>query len=325
MALSDLAVFNEQLRNYMGEILAQQIEVFNGACENVVRLAPNPFQGDYKEESFFDLVTDIVKDRNPGGSGAIAEQDQSQTVDRTVKLALGTYPMRMDKGKFNWTKQNPELAAATYAQQLSVDMMKFMLERCLTSVNAALDNDVALVETDVTAVAAPDDKLTPLNQNNAQSKFGDGFSRIRAWFTHSKPVFDYFGHQLTNAERLFVWDRIVVLRDFMGRPIVATDAAALVNAGPTYNVLGLVQGACQGGTIQNWDTVSERKTGDENLITVVQSEGEWSMSIKGYAYNTVGGRAPNLATLGTSTNWTKVVDTATNGAKNLPGVRLLVN
>ena len=77
----------------------------------------------------------------------------------------------------------------------------------------------------------------------------DRAGSLRAWLLHSTVLHSLYDNALTNAEQLFSFGTVNVMRDAFGRLFVVTDSDALINPGasPTYNTLGLVEG---GGMLQ---------------------------------------------------------------------------
>lgn len=318
MALSDLAVYSEYAYASLTEVLAQQIELFNGATEGAIQLSPASMQGDYSDVAFFAKISGLVRRRNAYGSGSVSEKTLEHLVDTMVKVAAGTPPVRIDPGQFRWIKQNPETAGVVLGQQLAVDMLADMLNIGLGCSFAAL-SQVAAVVYDATGNTAPADKLSFLNLNSGQSKFGDNSSAIRAWVTHSKPMFDIYAGNLTNAQNLFTYGTVNVVRDPFGKLLIMTDSANLVTTGSpnVYNTLGLVNGALMIGQNADFDANEETSNGDENIVRTYQAEWSYNVGVRGFAWDKAnGGKSPNDAALLTSTNW----DRYATSEKDLAGV-----
>lgn len=321
MALSDLAVFNEELYSTMTEVLAQQVEKFNAASRGCLILSSSPFRGDYSETAFFAKVSGLVRRRNPYGTGAVAEKSLEHLIDTMVKVAAGTPPLRMDPGQFRWIQQNPSIAAAVYAQQLAKDTMADMLNVAIGSTYAALSGQTSNV---FDATGLTPDKLNHRYLNRGVQLFGDYSQEIVAWVMHSTPLHDLYDNGLTNNEHLFTYGTVNIASDAFGRVFVVTDCPALFAAGatPVYHNLGLTPGASVITLNDDYDSNVETKNGDENLIRSMQAEWSYNVGVKGFSWDkTNGGKAPTDAALFTQTNW----DRHATSHKDLAGVVVETN
>ena len=319
MALSDLAVYSEYAYDSFSEVLMQQIDLFNAATGGAIVLQGAAHQGDFSDAAFFAKVSGgLVRRRNAYGSGAVSEKTLKQLTDTSVKVAAGTPPIRLDPGQFRWIQQNPEVAGAAMGQQLAVDTMADMLNVGLGAGYSALVQ-VSDVVFDATGLTTPeDDEITWKNLNSAQTKFGDASSQIAVWIMHSKPMHNLYAKNITNAERLFTYGTINVIRDPFGKLLIMTDSPNLVTS-TVYHVLGLVPGAIMIGQNNDFDAMEEGKTGDENLVRVYQAEWSYNVGIRGFAWDkSNGGKSPTDASLFTSTNWDKYA----TSVKDLAGVVL---
>jgi hypothetical protein len=318
MALSDLAVYSEYAYASMTEVLRQKVDLFNAATGGAITLRAGAHQGDYSDTAFFAKISGLVRRRNAYGSGAVSEKTMHHLIDTMVKVAAGTPPVRLDPGQFKWIQQNPEVAGAALGQQLAVDTMADMLNVGLGASYAAL-SQVAAVNYDASANTSPDDTLSFGNLNNGQAKFGDQSSSIGAWVMHSKPMFDLYGKNLTNASQLFNFGTVNVVRDPFGKLLVMTDCGNLVITGTPnkYAVLGLVPGAVMIDQNNDFTANEDAKNGDENIIRTYQAEWSYNVGVRGFAWDkTNGGKSPNDAALLTATNW----DRYATSEKDLAGV-----
>ena len=307
MALSDLAVYSEYAYASMTEVLRQRIDLFNAVTGGAITLRSAAHQGDFSDVAFFAKISGLVRRRNSYGSGSVAEKNLAHLVDTMVKVAAGTPPVRLDPGQFKWIQQNPEVAGAALGQQLAVDTMADMLNVGLGASYAALSAQTAVVY-DATGNTSPENTLSFGNLNNGQAKFGDQASTISAWVMHSKPMFDLYGKNLTNAAQLFTYGNINVIRDPFGKLLVMTDSPNLVITGTpnNYAVLGLVPGAVIIDQNNDYTANEEAKNGDENIIRTFQAEWSYNVGVRGFAWDkTNGGKSPNDAALLTATNWDK--------------------
>jgi hypothetical protein len=317
MALSDFAVFSEWTYATIGEIVDQQIDLFNAASNGCIVLRPMAHSGDYNEAAFFKYLSGLVRRRDAYGSGSVTAIKLEHLIETSVKVAAGTAPVEYEPQQFLYIQKNPEDAGIEYGRQLAPQMMQDMLNTAILATNAALSG-VAAVNIDVSG----DTKnfFCPQNANKAARLFGDRSNAIGAWITHSSPMHDFYGDNLSNAERLFTYDTVNVVRDPFGRVFVVSDTPSLVN-GSEYDVLGLVPGAAIIETNNDFYTDEVATLGNENISRTMQSEWTFNTSVRGFTWDkTNGGKSPNNGALGTATNWDKIA----TSIKDLAGVRMTV-
>ena len=306
MALSDLAVYSDYAYSSFTEVLDQQIDLFNSASAGTILLSSMANRGDFSETALFAKISGLVRRRNAYGTGTVAKVALSNIADVSVKVAAGTPPVDISPSMFTWIQQQPAIAGAAMGQQLAVEYLADMLNMGLGAANAGLQNVGASVTHDVTANAAPDDKLSFVNLNDTTRLYGDSASSLLAWVMHSQPLFDLYGGALTNAETLFTYGTVNVKRDPFGRLLIATDSPYLVD-GTTYSTLGLQAGAII--IEQNRDFFANESTtnGTENIERTYQAEWSYNLALKGMAWDkTNGGKSPTTAALMAGTNWDKV-------------------
>lgn len=323
MSLAALKVFSQYAKGSMTETLQQQVELFNGATGGAIVLVAKKNDGDFSDMSFWKYMEGLVRRRNAYGSGAVSAIDLEQLQDTSVKVAAGTPPVNIPPSRMKWILKAPEEQAVVYGQQLAKEMMADMLNVAIAAGRAALVNVGSTVLYDGTAAILSWQAL-----NKGQAKFGDRSQRLAAWVTHSAPVFDLWDDNLANAERLFQFGDVSVLKDPWGRPIVMTDSDSLVDpegitdadpgpAVPSYFTLGLVSGGIMVSDNGDFEQNIETSNGKDNIERTIQSEWSYNVSVKGFAWDkTNGGKSPTTAALSTGTNWDKIA----TSTKDLAGV-----
>lgn len=309
--LSSLQVFNQYAYAAITEIVDQQVELFNESTNGTITLTPTANQGDYSDVAYWKAITSLVRRRDAYGTGAVAAQELEQLLATSVKIAAGTPPVNIDPSRMTWIQRNPEEQGTVYGQQLAKGMLQDMLNTAISGVYAALSQVTTGGVTgngvvyDGTAAT-----FDPTYFVQGMRLFGDRANAILAWVMHSKVLHDLYADNLANAERLFVYESINVIRDPFGRILVATDSDNLVDTVPVpdeYHTLGLVSGAVAVG--QNNDFLSNIETtnGDENIQRTIQSEWTYNLGVKGFQWDkTAGGASPNDAAIATSTNWDQI-------------------
>jgi len=306
MALSDLAVFNEQLYSTTTEILEQQVELFNSASRGTLVLSERPFRGDFSETAMFAKVQGLVRRRNPYATGAVPLKHLAHILETMVKIGAGTPPLDVSPAQFRWIQENPEIAAATYAKQLAQDTLADMLGVTIGALRAAIVNEGPDVTHDISA-DVDNNKLSHIAMNDGVRRFGDAGNQILAWLMHSSPLYDLYGNGLQNNESLFSYGTVNIASDPFGRVFVISDCPDFVTgSGATtkYHTLGLTSSAGVINMNDDFDSNTETKNGDENIQRTIQSEWSYNLGLKGYSWDkTNGGKAPTDAALKTGSNW----------------------
>lgn len=321
MALSDLAVYSEYAYTAMTEVVAQQVDLFNTASRGTIQLSAAANQGDFNDKVFWKKTANLVHRRNAYGTGTITPVAMLQAVDTSVKFGSGSFA-KMDPSEMKWIQQNPQARGAAYGQQLAGDVMADMLNTAIAAAYSALATQAVDIQYDATADTLK--TLNPIALQSGVSKFGDRQSNIVAWIAHSMALNDYFVGALTNTNRLFRFETINIVEDFMGRVLIMSDIPALYTAGvpKVCHTLGLTPGAIVIERNNDFTANESTTNGQENIATTLQQEWTNQLSIKGFTWDkTNGGKSPNDAALTTGTNWDKIV----TSYKDLAGVIVKTN
>lgn len=317
----NLKLYDSQFQSGMYEKVAQQLEAFNGASRNTIRLFSNNLVGQYSREAFFKYVSGLVTRRNlASNSGAsIINLDQDEKVGVRMNRKIG--PVDTAIGALKLIGKTQEEVSFIIGQMFGESKMQDMLNNGIAAVSAAL------IEQGSNLYDATSDSLKTANaaaMNKALAKMGDRASRVIAWVMHSKAYHDLIGNQIT--------DKVTGISDIiiygaspgtLGRPVIVTDAPALYQANGSgtsddiYFTLGLVENAVSVAEPSEDTTASEVVTGSEQLVFRVQSEFDVMLNVLGFAWNIgAGGANPTSTAVATGTNWTKI---ATSN-KDLAGV-----
>lgn len=303
MALSDLAIFNEQVRDNTIEMLDQQIDVFNGASRGTIVLTPSANKGSFTETALFANIGNIIRNRNPFEDKAIDSTSLKNVLDVSVKIGSGTPEIRLDQSEFDWIQQKPAHAAAAVAKSLAAQMMQDYLNKAI-GVSVAAIGQSGDVTTDVTA-ATTDNTVTLGNLLHAAGKFGDRQQAIRAWVLHSSAMTNLWSEALKNGQSLFKFESVNIWDDGFGRIFIVTDSPNLTwqNDGKSfYNTIGLTPEAVVVESNNDFHSVTADTTGYTNLRRTFQAEWSANYGVKGYKWNK-SVEAPTDAALLTAANW----------------------
>jgi len=301
--LTDMQVFNTQLKTAIVEKLTQRSDVFNAASGGAILLANASNMGDYKEESFWNNAASALRDIDAyAAQGAAGTTALSQDLLRTVKAMKGFGPLVWEPSQLTWIQSNPGEALSVISTSLSEAMLQAQCNRAIGVAVAGLAN-VANLTNDISAT----DPVTQAALNNTHALFGDKspmlVSQVMTGATYHKLI----GDALANSAQLFSSETVTVV-DILGKRTVVTDSPALI-AGGKNRVLCLTPGAVS--IEPNNDFISNIETSNQQtrIETTYQSEWTENVGLKGFAWDEAnGGASPVTAELETGTNWDQVYD-----------------
>ncbi|HIE1747235.1 major capsid protein [Pseudomonas aeruginosa] len=314
MALSNMKVFNEYLKQTTIETLQQDVEKFNAASAGSIRLTTQGIDGDFLQESFWAGLHSAQRrvDRY-AANGAQASTPLSQKQYDSVKIAGGFGPIIWEPAQLSWVQKNPEEALEVISRNLSESIMADQLNTAIAALVAAIGNQPTAVN-DVSATAG----ITYVAINNAHALFGDASQRLVAQVMTGAMYHKLMGQNLANAERLFQFSGVQVV-DILGKAVIITDAAALFESGTPdkQKVLSLADGAAMVMDGSDLITNIETTNGNQRIETTMQSDYSFGLGLKGYTWDvTNGGKSPTDAELATGSNW----DLVANSIKASAGV-----
>lgn len=312
MALSDMKVFNEYLKNTTIETIAQQVGKFNAASAGAIRLTPQGIDGDFLQESLWAGLHAAQRrvDRY-AANGAQAATALAQIQANSVKVAGGFGPILWEPAQLAWIQKSPAEALEVISRNLAEAIMADQLNTAVAALVAAISN-VAAATNDVSATAG----VTYAAINGAHAKFGDASGLLVAQVMTGEVFHKLVGQNLTNTDKLFNSTSVNIV-DILGRPVIITDAPALYEAGTPnkQKVLSLADSAAivhDGSSVTtNVGTVN----GKERIETTFQADYDFGLGLKGYAWDiTNGGKSPSNAELATGSNWDLFVSSVKSSA-----------
>lgn len=317
MALSDMKVFNEYLKNTTVETIAQMVEKFNAASNGAIRLTPQGIDGDFLQESLWAGLhsaqrrVDRYATNNAKSATALA-----QVQANSVKVAGGFGPILWEPSQLSWIQKNPAEALEVISRNLSEAIMADQLNTAIAALVAAISN-VAGATNDVSATAG----VTYGAINGAHAKFGDASGLLVAQVMTGEVFHKLVGQNLANASQLFNSQSVNIV-DILGRPVIVTDAAALYETGTPnkQKVLSLADSAAIVHDGSDVVTSVQTSNGKERIETTFQADYSFGLGLKGYAWDIAnGGKSPTNAELATGSNW----DLFVNSVKSSAGVIII--
>jgi hypothetical protein len=317
--VGDFKIYEEMVLSGMIERITQNIDVFNQASRNAIRMTSASHKGHYAFEAFWKQVG-LISRRDITSVAAVADTPLAMGEFVSVKVNRKIGPAAHTKDSFRKlgisgdSDQLSRIVGGLAADQQTQEM----LNSAIRAVAAGIIGETTMVHT-----IATNGTMTTPSLVNGLAKFGDAGSRIVAWLQHSKPYYDLVLEQIAGD--------IVNVADFavrtaravtLDRPVVVSDASVLVVTGTPdlYRTLGLAEGAVTVEDSEEQDIVIEDVTGLANLVTRYQGEYAYNVSVKGMLWDVAnGGANPNDTALGTETNW----DLAVTSLKDGPGIAIV--
>jgi hypothetical protein len=308
MALSDLAIFNEQTHSAYAEVMADVVAMFNEASQGTMLLRAGNVTGDYSEEAFFGRVSNLIKRRNPSGTAANPVTQMRHVRKNMVRIGLGTPTLDISETYGDWIGRDMSEQAAAFGKMLAEERLADYLSRAVSVLTACTVNR-ADVKYDAT-VAPATAKMSYSNLALAADKFGDRAGYIRSWFMHTSARTALLLGNLANTTSLFSFGTVNVMSDAEGRAIISCDLSDLIS-GANRLTLGLTEAAMVTEENPDFQSNTERTNGLENIMTTYQSQWSANISPKGYSFDTsliTQGVPPTDAALATPASWTRHVD-----------------
>ncbi len=319
MALVDMKVFNDFVRQATIETVAQEIDKFNAASNGSIVLSAEGFGGDFFQTNMFKSLHGAQRrvDRY-AANGAQAATNLEQIEQNVVKVAGGFGPVLWEPSQLTWVEQNQELAIEAISRNLAEAIMQDQLNTAILSAIAGISN-IATLTNDISATAG----LSLASLNNTHALMGDRSTMLIAQVMNGTAYHKLIGENITNTSRLYEFNSIRIL-DVLGKVTVVTDAPALYEAGTPnkLKVLTLVAGGVFVNDASDLVTNIETKNGNQRIETTMQADYAFGVGIKGLAWDIAnGGKSPDDTDLGTGTNWDQYV----TSIKDVGGVVTIVD
>ena len=306
MAQSDMVIFDEFFQPAIYETLSQMVNQFNAASSGAIQLVTAANIGDYLSNSFYDALQSTRRrvDRY-AANAAVATTQLTQTEHVAVKVAGGFGPIGYEPAQMTWLRKPTAEAIEIISRQFAEAVLQDQLNTAILAAVTAIEN-----QADATNSVAGAGVITQSVINGSHAKFGDMSQMIVADVMTGSMFHKLIGQALLNAEQLFVSSNVRVV-NILGKTFVITDAPALLATVPTPDqdkVLSLVSGGVVIRDPADPITNIETNNGTERITTTVQMDYDFTVDLKGYAWDkTSGGASPTDADLGTGANWDRDV------------------
>jgi hypothetical protein len=302
------------------EMLTQFSNAFNEQSGGAIVLSSESKRGEIAEESFFQNVSGLIRERNPASVADIADKELNQSKLVEVKLNRGVGPVAQTYDAFRKTGQGgtqlPEGHSASgidlydmvIGQQTAKGVQVEMVNTALAALTTCLNSQADLKFANLTRTVETVDLVDGL------SRMGDAAAQnVGIWVMHSKQFYDLVKQQITaNLDGVTGFVVASASPITLNRPVLIIDSPSLVvaNGGgagiSTYRALGLGKAAVEAIDSEDMMLASQLITGKDNLAVRLQGEYSYNLGVRGFSYNVAGGGVnPSAAAIATAANWTK--------------------
>jgi hypothetical protein len=305
MAINNMKVFNEYVKEATIETVAQMVDKFNAASGGGIQLSTQGFDGDFLMASSFSSLHSAQRrvDRYATNTSALPT-NLAEIQHNTAKVAGGFGPIAWEPAQLTWVGENPATAVAVISQNLAEAIMKDMLNTGIAAAIAAMENVGATVVYDT----GTGRDLTYADVNNAHALFGDASQLLVCDVMDGTMYHKLIGQNIANSAQLFQAGNVTVV-EILGKRVVVTDAPALRETPATatndIKILSLAAGGIVVHDAGDLLTNIETSNGSQRIKTTMQADYTFGLGLKGYAWST-SVSSPTDAELTTGSNWTKI-------------------
>lgn len=324
---TDFVIYNDEFHTGVVEYLEQRALELNAGTNNTIRLVTESLLGDFEKETFFEIIEDLVTDRNPASTAPanILGISQEEQVNPKVNKKIGPVEQTIDS--FRKIGRDPSAMSFIVGQQSGKAVMLNYLNTGVLSAATAIKSVPELTYNVVDSGEA-DTNVSQIYLNRGLALLGDARERVRAWVAPgavwSSLIERDLSSQVSGVADLAVYGGVA---GTLGKPIYVTDVPGLVDPDPAgdgskpaeYTVLGLTENAIVMTESEGMFVNSEVLNGRENIIGSWQAEFAFNVSIKGFSFT--GGASPTTEQLGTAANWKYIKHDIKSG----PGIAVVVN
>jgi len=324
----DAVIYQEEFFGAMTEVLQEEANIFNGASNGALRLVSRSLKGDFEKESFLQIVSGIIRDRDPDSNAVVTSK--KMTMDELIHVKVNKAIGPVDQTLDFWRKIGSDPSEMSYAlgeqagKAAAIDFVTYGVSALV----AALRSDSNVVYDAVTSPVDGQTGPSARHLNAAMAQFGDKSNRIVAWLMNGTTY-----HNLVDKDIADKVDGVAASVIYggtpgtLGKPVIVTDNSSLsttdfnedtIEDDSRNFIVGLVAGAAEVAQSEEQIVTMQDITGHENLVRRMQGEYAYNVGVRGYAYT--GAKNPDLATLAASANW----DLRMHDSKMGPGVLLAV-
>lgn len=330
----NLELFIRRAHTAYAESLGYNVNLFNEASDGAIVIGTEKsgqMAGGFSEESFFAYVEGLVRRRDPGGNAPLVLKQLANKKDNAIRLAFTTEQLDLSEHWWDWIGRDNALAAATFGKMLSEQTLQGYVNRAIMVLKATVGANPLTMRDATKQTAEENRKISYKNLILTADLMGDRAGSLNTWIMPRTSQTALILDNLKNANSLFNFGTVRVTQDVEGRRFITSDDPALRDVDQANSevhnwVLGLRRGAIIMKELGDFEELTERTGGTENIKKTYQAQWSTLLNVMGYKYDTsllASGTyaSPSDAAIATPANWSQV----TNNHKETAGVALKVN
>lgn len=328
----NLELFIRRAHTAYAESLGYNVNLFNEASDGAIIIGTTrsgQMAGGFTEESFFAYVEGLIRRRNPGGDAPLTLKQLSNKKDNAIRLAFTTEQLDLSGHWWDWIGRDNAMAAATFGKMLSEQTLQGYVNRAITVLKATVgSNDLTFRDATTQALEA-NQKISYKNLVLTADLLGDRADSLNTWIMPRTSRTALLLDNMKNANSLFNFGTVNVMQDVEGRRIITSDDPSLREVDQSTSevnnwIFGLRRGSIIMRELDDFEDLTERTGGTENIKKTYQAQWSTLLNVLGYKYAveslTDTYASPSDAAIATPANWTQV----TNNHKETAGVALKV-
>ena len=267
-------IYDNEFHSGIIEAEARNLNGFNAASNNTIRLQSMMSRGDFEKEAFYKKLDGVIQRRDVTSDSDVTALFLEQAEHVGIKIYRRSGPLRFTIDEFHTIMQDPSAGSVYFGQAIAEQKIKDQIDLALLSIQRSISG-IAAVNYDYSGTGA----IAFAAINNALKKFGDRAMALNTIFMHSTPYFDLIADGLDN----YIVDTVAgasIVRGAafaMGRTVIVMDSPSL-----THNTLAY-DGQTSNFTVGNYivgdtsgargDIVADVDAGATGTLTLTNVDG----------------------------------------------------
>lgn len=300
---SDVIIYNETVQTAYFERIQDNLAVFNENSSGAIGLNSEMVEGDLKLKSFYKLGGSIAS-RNVNSVAAVTGSKIGMDEQVSVKSPWKYGPYETTEEAFKRRGKSAEEFSMLIGEDMGDAVLDGWVDYAIAALEGSIGSNAGMI---VTGDLATEGKKV---LTKGLRTMGDKFGMVAIWVMDSSTYFDIVDQAIDN--KVYEEAGVVVYGGTpgtLGKPVLVTDKC------PANKVFGLQAGAVlvtesQAPGVRSYDIDTQ-----ENLAVGYRGEGVVNVEVMGYSWKTKTNVNPDIAAIGTASNWKKVAtsDKATAG------------
>lgn len=329
----NLELFIRRAHTAYAESLGYNVNLFNEASDGAIIIGTEKsgqMAGGYSEESFFAYVDGLIRRRDPSGNAALNLKQLANKKDNAIRLAFTTEQLDLSEHWWDWIGRDNALAAATFGKMLSEQTLQGYVTRAVSVLKATVGSNANTFRDATLQAVEENKKMSYKNLILTGDLMGDRADSLNTWIMPRSSRTSLLIDNLKNANSLFNFGTVNVMQDVEGRRIITSDDPSLrdvdqVTSDVSNWAFGLRRGAIIMRELGDFEDLTEKTGGTENIKKTYQAQWSTLLNVMGYKYKLDALQdstyaSPSDAAIATPANWSQVTHTH----KETAGVALKV-